>query len=73
MLPGPVRSGHGAVPLQRRQHDGVPHPEHGELPGDVHRGEVVHGAPTGPAQGRLRPPGWIHDGKLPHLNAYVRI
>ena len=63
LLAGPLRPGHGAVSLQRRQHDRVPHPQHGELSGDVHHREVVDGAATGPAQTGLGPAGWIHDGR----------
>lgn len=63
MLSGPVRPRHGAVSLQWSQHDGLPHPQHGKFSGVVDHREVVNGAATGPAQTRLGPAGWIHDGR----------
>lgn len=60
---GPLCPRYGAVPLQRRQHDGFPHPQHRKLSGVIHHREVVDGAAAGAAQARLGPAGRLHDGR----------
>ena len=47
---GPVRPRPGAVPLQRREHDGVQTAQHRQPPGGVGGGAVGHGAAAGSLQ-----------------------
>ena len=61
--PGPVLPGPGAVPLQRRQHDGLPAAEHRQPGSGVGGGALGHGAAAGPRQGGERHDGGHDDGE----------
>lgn len=58
---GPDGHRPGAVSLLWRQHDRLPHPQRGQPPGGLHRGEMVHGEADS-TETRLGPAGGGHDG-----------
>ncbi|XP_077950612.1 glutamate receptor ionotropic, kainate 3 isoform X2 [Gasterosteus aculeatus] len=57
---GPDGHRPGAVSLLWRQHDRLPHPQRGQPPGGLHRGEMVHGEADS-TETRLGPAGGGHD------------
>ena len=59
---GSLRIRPGALPLLRREPDGIPDPQCGQPSRLGHRGEVVHGAAAGGAPGGVRPAGRSDDG-----------
>lgn len=60
---GPVLPGLGAVPLQRRQHDGVQTAQHRQSAGGLGGREVGHGATAGSLQSRDRIDGGDDDSE----------
>lgn len=61
---GFVRTGLGAVPLQRGQHDRFQAAEHRQPVGSLYNGQVGHGKTAGSKTGEW-PDGWRHDCKPP--------